>query len=85
MIRIGTMDLAWNDPAVLAVAGVIALILLLLVMILRASGRAALPLAQEMGWLGQRCRHWPMGKSGSPVACIMCPRRRPIPRPRCFR
>ena len=54
MIRIGTMDLAWNDPAVLAVAGVIALILLLLVMILRASGRAALPLAQEMGWLGQR-------------------------------
>ncbi len=54
MIRIGTMDLAWNDPAVLAVAGVIALILLLLLMILRASGRAALPLAQEMGWLGQR-------------------------------
>lgn len=54
MIRIGTMDLAWNDPAVLAVAGVIALILLLLVMILRAAGRAALPLAQEMGWLGQR-------------------------------
>ena len=54
MIRIGAMDLAWNDPAVLAVAGVIALILLLLVMILRASGRAALPLAQEMGWLGQR-------------------------------
>lgn len=54
MIRIGSLDLAWNDPAVLAVAGVIALILLLLVMILRASGRAALPLAQEMGWLGQR-------------------------------
>jgi DNA recombination protein RmuC len=54
MIRIGSLDIAWNDPAVLAVAGVIALILLLLVMILRASGRAALPLAQEMGWLGQR-------------------------------
>ena len=54
MIRIGSLVLAWNDPAVLAVAGVIALILLLLVMILRASGRAALPLAQEMGWLGQR-------------------------------
>ncbi|GGO34871.1 DNA recombination protein RmuC [Gemmobacter aquaticus] len=54
MIRIGSLDLAWNDPAVLAVAGVIALILLLLVMILRAAGRAALPLAQEMGWLGQR-------------------------------
>jgi DNA recombination protein RmuC len=54
MIRIGSLNLAWNDPAVLAVAGVIALILLLLVMILRAAGRAALPLAQEMGWLGQR-------------------------------
>jgi DNA recombination protein RmuC len=54
MIRIGTLDLAWDDPAVLAVAGLIGLILLLLLMILRAAGRAALPLAQEMGWLGQR-------------------------------
>lgn len=54
MIRLGTMELAWNDPAVLIAGGLIGLIVLLLLLVLRASGRAAQPLVQELGWLGQR-------------------------------
>jgi DNA recombination protein RmuC len=54
MIRLGTMELAWNDPAVLIAGSLIGLIVLLLLLVLRASGRAAQPLVQELGWLGQR-------------------------------
>ncbi|RID90786.1 DNA recombination protein RmuC [Gemmobacter lutimaris] len=54
MIRLGTMELAWNDPVVLIVGGLVGLIVLLLLLVLRASGRAAQPLVQELGWLGQR-------------------------------
>ena len=57
MIRIGTLDLAWNDPLVLGIGGAVLLVLLLLALILRAAGRSAqsaAPLLREMGWLGQR-------------------------------
>jgi DNA recombination protein RmuC len=57
MIRIGTLELAWNDPVVLIAAGVVLLLVGLLVLILRAAGRAgamAQPMMRELGWLGQR-------------------------------
>lgn len=54
MIRIGTLELPWNDPVVLVAGGILALVVLLLVLILRASGRSAAPLVRELGWLGQR-------------------------------
>ncbi|WP_151718325.1 DNA recombination protein RmuC [Gemmobacter serpentinus] len=54
MLRIGTIELAWNDPVVLAVAAVLLLLFVMLLLILRASGRVAEPLAQQIGWLGQR-------------------------------
>lgn len=54
MIRVGSVELAWNDPVILIVGGILALLFLLLVLILRASGRAAEPLVQQIGWLGQR-------------------------------
>ncbi|SEQ75320.1 DNA recombination protein RmuC [Thalassovita taeanensis] len=60
MITIGGQNYSFDDPRVLAaLAGcaVIALILILLVLSLRAAGRSArmaAPLAQQMGMLGQR-------------------------------
>ncbi|MBL8561003.1 MAG: DNA recombination protein RmuC [Gemmobacter sp.] len=54
MIRLGTIELAWNDPAVLIAAAVLAAVFLLLVLILRASARAVDPLVAQMGWLGNR-------------------------------
>jgi DNA recombination protein RmuC len=57
MIRIGTLELAWNDPVVLIAAGVLLLLVGLLALILRAAGRAgamAQPMMRELGWLGQR-------------------------------
>ncbi|MBT9247270.1 DNA recombination protein RmuC [Gemmobacter fulvus] len=57
MIRIGNMVVAWNDPLVLIVAGVVLAVLGLLLLVLRAAGRSAQstePLLREMGWLGQR-------------------------------
>ncbi|MDR0810053.1 MAG: DNA recombination protein RmuC [Gemmobacter sp.] len=54
MIRIGTMELPWDDPAVLVAGGILALVVALLILILRASGRSAAPMVRELGWLGQR-------------------------------
>lgn len=51
------MVVAWNDPLVLIVAGVVLAVLGLLLLVLRAAGRSAQstePLLREMGWLGQR-------------------------------
>jgi DNA recombination protein RmuC len=57
MITLFGEDYAWNAPEVLIIAGAVALVLLLLVLILRAAGRSAtmaVPLMNEMGWLSQR-------------------------------
>lgn len=54
MIRLGPLDLAWNDPAVLIAAAVLAAFFLLLLLILRAASRAVDPLVAQMGWMGQR-------------------------------
>lgn len=54
MIRLGPLDLAWNDPAVLIAAAVLAGFFLLLLLILRAASRAVDPLVAQMGWMGQR-------------------------------
>ena len=54
MIRLGPLELAWNDPAVLIAAAVLGAFFLLLLMILRASSRAVDPLVAQMGWLGNR-------------------------------
>lgn len=54
MIRLGSLDLAWNDPAVLIAAAVLAAFFLLLLLILRAASRAVDPLVAQMGWMGQR-------------------------------
>lgn len=51
------MVVAWNDPLVLIIAGVVLAVLGLLLLVLRAAGRSAQstePLLREMGWLGQR-------------------------------
>jgi DNA recombination protein RmuC len=56
MMRIGDQILAWNDPLVLALAGAV-VVLAMLVLILRAAGRAGRmvqPVMNELGWLGQR-------------------------------
>ena len=57
MIRIGTLELAWNDPVVLVAGAILLLLVLLLALILRAAlraGSAAQPMMRELGWLGQR-------------------------------
>lgn len=54
MIRLGPLELAWNDPAVLIAAAVLGAFFLLLLLILRASARAVDPLVAQMGWLGNR-------------------------------
>ena len=54
MIRLGSLQLAWNDPAVLIAAAVLGAFFLLLVLILRASSRAVDPLVAQLGWLGSR-------------------------------
>ncbi|MFC2969459.1 DNA recombination protein RmuC [Acidimangrovimonas pyrenivorans] len=57
MIKIGEQVFAWNDPLVLGVGGVVALLVILLLLVLRAAGRSARsadPLLKELGWLGQR-------------------------------
>jgi DNA recombination protein RmuC len=48
------MELPWDDPAVLVAGGILALVVALLILILRASGRSAAPMVRELGWLGQR-------------------------------
>ncbi|MDT8857354.1 DNA recombination protein RmuC [Paracoccaceae bacterium Fryx2] len=54
MIRVGAWELAWDDPLMLGTGGVLAVLVLLLLLILRAAGRTHAPLMQELGWLGQR-------------------------------
>ena len=60
MIQIGGQTYAWDDPIVLAVlagAMLVALMLILLILAVRAAGRSARatePLAQQMGALGHR-------------------------------
>lgn len=57
MIQIGDQVFQWNDPVVLAVGGVLAVLFLLLALTLRASARSAAavqPLARDIGWLGNR-------------------------------
>ncbi|HRK42404.1 MAG TPA: DNA recombination protein RmuC [Gemmobacter sp.] len=54
MIRLGSLQLAWNDPAVLIAAAVLGAFFLLLVLILRASSRAVDPLVAQLGWMGSR-------------------------------
>jgi DNA recombination protein RmuC len=57
MITIGPYSFRWDDPLALAIAGGVALLLLFLVLILRASGRSAemaAPLLREVGYLSNR-------------------------------
>ena len=54
MITLFGQTLAWNAPEVLIPAFILLLVLGLLVMVLRASGRAAPQLMQEMSWISQR-------------------------------
>ena len=54
MISLFGQSFAWNAPEVVIPAVILLLVLGLLVMVLRASGRAAPQLMQEMSWLSQR-------------------------------
>ena len=54
MITLFGQSFAWNAPEVLIPAFILLLVLGLLVMVLRASGRAAPQLMQEMSWISQR-------------------------------
>ena len=54
MISLFGQSFAWNAPEVLIPAVILLLVLGLLVMVLRASGRAAPQLMQEMSWISQR-------------------------------
>jgi DNA recombination protein RmuC len=54
MIILFGQSFAWNAPEVLIPAVILLLVLGLLVMVLRASGRAAPQLMQEMSWISQR-------------------------------
>ncbi|MGV8986497.1 MAG: DNA recombination protein RmuC [Cypionkella sp.] len=54
MITLFGQSYAWNAPEVLLPGGVFALILVVLLMVLRASGRVSPLLLQEMSWLSQR-------------------------------
>ncbi|MEX0306270.1 MAG: DNA recombination protein RmuC [Ruegeria sp.] len=65
MIEIAGTQYALNDPIVLTVAGVVALILLLLFLSLRASQRSARmaePLARQMAHLGQHVQQLGQGQ-----------------------
>ena len=54
MITLFGQSFAWNAPEVLIPAVILLLVLGLLVMVLRASGRAAPQLMQEISWVSQR-------------------------------
>ena len=54
MIRLGSLELAWNDPALLIAGAVLGAFFLLLLLILRASSRAVDPLVAQLGWMGNR-------------------------------
>ena len=54
MITLFGQSYAWNAPEVLLIGGALAVLAVLLVMILRATGKASDPLMRELGWLAQR-------------------------------
>ena len=54
MITLFGQSYAWNAPEVLLIGGALAVLAVLLMMILRATGRASEPLLREMGWLASR-------------------------------
>lgn len=57
MITLFGQNLAWNSPEVLVLGGAILTLVLLLVLILRASARSGAmvaPLMSEIGWMSQR-------------------------------
>jgi DNA recombination protein RmuC len=54
MITLFGKSFAWNAPEVLIPVAVVAGVLLLLILLLRASGRVSPLLMQEMSWLSQR-------------------------------
>lgn len=54
MISLFGQSFAWNAPEVVIPAVILLLVLGLLVMVLRASGRAAPQLMQEISWVSQR-------------------------------
>ena len=54
MITLFGQSYAWNAPEILLIGGALAVLAVLLMMILRATGRASEPLLREMGWLAQR-------------------------------
>jgi DNA recombination protein RmuC len=57
MITIGPYSFRWDDPAVLAIAAGVAVLMLFLWLILRAAGKSATmaePLMREMGWMANR-------------------------------
>jgi DNA recombination protein RmuC len=57
MITIGPYAFRWDDPAVLAIAAGVAVLVLFLWLILRAAGKSATmaePLMREMGWMANR-------------------------------
>ncbi|UUV05726.1 MULTISPECIES: DNA recombination protein RmuC [Ruegeria] len=65
MIQIAGTEIALNDPVILTVGGVVALILLLLFLSLRAANRSARmaePLARQMAHLGQHVQQLGQGQ-----------------------
>ena len=54
MITLFGQSYAWNAPEVLLIGGALIVLAVLLVMILRATGKASDPLMRELGWLAQR-------------------------------
>ncbi|WP_425080000.1 DNA recombination protein RmuC [Ruegeria denitrificans] len=65
MIQIAGTEMALNDPVILTVGGVVALILLLLFLSLRAANRSARmaePLARQMAHLGQHVQQLGQGQ-----------------------
>ena len=54
MITMFGQTLAWNAPEVLIPGAVLLLVLGMMLLVLRASGRAAPQLMQEMSWISQR-------------------------------
>ena len=60
MITLFGQSYSWNDPEVLVLGGLAALLLGFLVLILRAASRSAAttePLMREIGWLASRLQH----------------------------
>ena len=54
MITLFRQSYAWDSPEVLTLGGAALVLLALLLLILRATGRDSQPLLRELGWLAQR-------------------------------